>query len=69
MSRGRNIQTILQPLNKCATQTYLGTGLHTLGLLNWILMTISTPSDILPDVPTTWGWMRPIRNCASNSWI
>ena len=37
MSRGRNIATILQPLNKCATQTYLGTGLHTLGLLNWIL--------------------------------
>jgi len=37
MSRGRNIATILQPLNKCATQTYLGTGLHTLGLLAWIL--------------------------------
>ena len=37
MSRGRNIQSILQPLNKCVTQTYLGTGLHTLGLLNWIL--------------------------------
>lgn len=37
MSRGRNIQTILRPLSECATQTYLGTGLHTLGLLNWIL--------------------------------
>ena len=37
MTRGRNISTILQPLNKCATQTYLGTGLHTLGLLAWIL--------------------------------
>ena len=37
MSRGRKIQTILRPLNKCATQTYLGTGLHTLGLLGWIL--------------------------------
>lgn len=37
MSRGRDIRTILQPLNKQATQTYLGTGLHTLGLLNWIL--------------------------------
>ena len=37
MSRGRNIQTILQPLSKCVTQTYLGTGLHTLCLLNWIL--------------------------------
>ena len=37
MGRGRNIATILQPLNKCASQCYLGTGLHTLGLLNWIL--------------------------------
>ena len=37
MSRGRDIRAILQPLNKQATQTYLGTGLHTLGLLNWIL--------------------------------
>ena len=37
MGRGRNISTILQPLSRCATQTYLGTGLHTLGLLNWIL--------------------------------
>ena len=37
MGRGRNIATILQPLNKCASQCYLGTGLHTLGLVNWIL--------------------------------
>ena len=37
MGRGRSIAKILQPLSRCATQTYLGTGLHTLGLLNWIL--------------------------------
>jgi hypothetical protein len=37
MGRGRNLSTILQPLNKCVSQCYLGTGLHTLGLLNWIL--------------------------------
>ena len=37
MGRGRNISTILQPLSSCVTQTYLGTGLHTLGLLSWIL--------------------------------
>ena len=37
MGRGRNIATILQPLSKQGTQTYLGTGRHTLGLLNWIL--------------------------------
>ncbi len=37
MGRGRDINRMLQPLDRCATQTYLGTGLHTLGLLNWIL--------------------------------
>jgi hypothetical protein len=37
MGRGKDIAKILRPLNKCATQTYLGTGLHTLGLLSWIL--------------------------------
>ncbi len=37
MSRGKSIAAILKPLNKCASQCYLGTGLHTLGLLNWIL--------------------------------
>ncbi len=37
MSRGKSVSTILRPLDKCVTQTYLGTGLHTLGLLNWIL--------------------------------
>lgn len=37
MSRGRSISTILKPLSECACQSYLGTGLHTLGLLDWIL--------------------------------
>ena len=33
----KRIRTILQPLNKLNFQCYLGTGLHTLGLLGWIL--------------------------------
>lgn len=33
----KRVQTILQPLNKQSFQCYLGTGLHTLGLLGWIL--------------------------------
>lgn len=37
MGRGKSIARILQPLNKTASQCYLGTGLHTLGLLSWIL--------------------------------
>lgn len=37
MSRGRKIDDILRPLNQRPFQYFLGTGLHTLGLLGWIL--------------------------------
>lgn len=37
MSRGRSISTILRPLSESSCQSYLGVGLHTLGLLDWIL--------------------------------
>lgn len=37
MSRGRKVEELLRPLDTQPTQYYLGTGLHTLGLLGWIL--------------------------------
>lgn len=37
MSRGRRIDDILQPLTRQSNQYFLGNGLHTLGLLGWIL--------------------------------
>lgn len=37
MSRDRKIDDILQPLSRQPYQYFLGTGLHTLGLLGWIL--------------------------------
>lgn len=37
MSRGKCIDSMLMPLSTARTQYYLGTGLHTLGLLWWIL--------------------------------
>lgn len=37
MSRGRRIDDILQPLTRHSHQYFLGNGLHTLGLLGWIL--------------------------------
>lgn len=37
MARGRSVDTLLRPLKAAPTQYYLGTGLHTLGLLGWIL--------------------------------
>lgn len=45
MSRGRNISHILKPLERCRLQSYLGMGLHTLGLLTWILEQTG-PADI-----------------------
>ena len=37
MSRGKSIDTLLQPLAEKPIQAYFGEGLHTLGLLQWIL--------------------------------
>ncbi|MBR2290803.1 MAG: C4-dicarboxylate ABC transporter [Prevotella sp.] len=37
MPKGKDLNRILQPLSKCSLQSYLGRGVHTLGLLDWIL--------------------------------
>lgn len=37
MSRGRKVEELLRPLDMQPSQYFLGTGLHTLGLLGWIL--------------------------------
>lgn len=37
MSRGRKISDMLLPLSEKPIQAYLGNGMHTLGLLRWIL--------------------------------
>ena len=35
--RAQQIQQVLKPLQRNSSQTFLGQGLHTLGLLGWIL--------------------------------
>lgn len=37
MSRGRNIDELLQPIDEKPLQAFFGQGLHTLGLLGWLL--------------------------------
>lgn len=37
MSKGKNLDTILSPLSEKPIQAWFGQGLHTLGLLGWIL--------------------------------
>ena len=38
--RAKQLQTTLKPLDKCPFQAYLGVGIHTLGLLGWILQQV-----------------------------
>lgn len=45
MGRGRDVSRMLQPIERCSLQSYLGTGLHTLGLLSWILRQTG-PADV-----------------------
>lgn len=37
MPKGLDLNSVLRPLAKCRLQSYLGRGVHTLGLLGWIL--------------------------------
>lgn len=37
MPKGRDINELLQPIENMPLQAYFGTGLHTLGLLGWLL--------------------------------
>lgn len=37
MPKGKNLNDLLKPLSSSPLQSYLGKGLHTLGLLGWIL--------------------------------
>ena len=46
MAKGKKISNFLKPLLQNSLQTYLGTGLHTLGLLGWILEQAG-PSDVI----------------------
>ena len=38
--RTNRIQNLMKPLAKCSLQTHFGKGLHTLGLLGWILQQV-----------------------------
>lgn len=45
MSRGKRIDEMLRPLDTCPLQSHLGRGIHTLGLLGWILEQTG-PADV-----------------------
>ena len=46
MPKGKNIGSLLRPLSEKPVQAYFGEGLHTLGLLRWILAQTG-PADVM----------------------
>lgn len=45
MSKGKDIDSLLAPIADTPIQAYFGDGLHTLGLLNWLLAQTG-PADV-----------------------
>lgn len=39
-------EVLLKPVNECGTQAYLGRGLHTFGVIEWLLAQTG-PSDVI----------------------
>lgn len=69
MSRGKNLRSILQPLSECTSQSYLGTGLHTLGLLNWILLQTGCADVYVSTFSTSEAFLNGFYNLRKKSLI
>lgn len=62
MPKGRNLNSILRPLAKCPLQSYLGKGLHTLGLLGWILEQTGRADVYISTFSTSDAFLRGFLN-------
>lgn len=62
MPRGRNISSIFKPLAKEPIQSYLGKGVHTLGLLAWILEQTGKADIYLSTFSTSDAFLRGFYN-------
>jgi len=62
MPRGKNLNDILKPLAKCPLQSYLGKGLHTLGLLGWILEQTGRADVYISTYSTSDAFLRGFYN-------
>ena len=62
MPRGKNLNNILKPLAKCPLQSYLGKGLHTLGLLGWILEQTGRADVYISTYSTSDAFLRGFYN-------
>lgn len=62
MPKGRNLSSIFKPLAKVPTQSYLGKGVHTLGLLNWILQQTGRADVYVSTFSTSDAFLRGFYN-------
>ncbi len=62
MPVGYRVDRILQPLAKCSLQSYLGKGIHTLGLLDWILKQTGRADVFVSTFSTSDAFLRGYYN-------
>lgn len=62
MPKGIDLNRILQPLHKNPLQSYLGKGLHTLGLLGWILEQTGRADVYVSTFSTSDAFLRGLYN-------
>lgn len=69
MPKGINLNSILQPLSRCGQQSYLGKGLHTLGLLGWILEQTGRADVYVSTFSTSDAFLRGFYNLRQKNLI
>ena len=58
----KDLNSILKPLAKCGLQSYLGKGVHTLGLLDWILRQTGRADIYVSTFSTSDAFLRGFYN-------
>lgn len=61
MPKGKNISDLLKPLAEAPIQAYFGSGLHTLGLLQWILRQTGPSSVFVSSYSTSEAFLSGCR--------
>ena len=62
MPKGRNLNEIFKPLLGCPLQSHLGKGVHTLGLLDWILRQTGRADIYVSTYSTSDAFLRGFYN-------
>lgn len=62
MPKGKDLNKLLKPLPKCPLQSYLGKGVHTLGLLDWILKQTGRADVFVSTFSTSDAFLRGFYN-------